>query len=203
MKNFPDLLYYDYVLYKIVSMYIANEDQDAILPYLKLATVLHKLIKDEKISIDSEIYVKEILIKALQFSVKLKKSYSDIDSLMQGLLTILKDCQIKYTADPKICKIKNIIYLCCMHIYSDRPDFCPYFKIVLTDLGYFDFRRLFQEMGFRGEFEYSLIHKELVSIKFMKPAMCSFTDNLIEKIESNLQPKPKIHGSSPGEKIAW
>ena len=62
-----DVFYYDYILSKIISMYEENTPIENLVSYLKIATVLSRKFRIEKLSLlDKQLYLKEAYVKILQ-----------------------------------------------------------------------------------------------------------------------------------------
>jgi hypothetical protein len=67
MDALVDIFYYDFLLSKVIELYHHRASIDCIIPYLKIATVMSKKFRDDKIPMDTQVYLKEIYVKIIQY----------------------------------------------------------------------------------------------------------------------------------------
>ena len=123
MDALVDIFYYDFILSKIIEMYHENESIETIIPYLKLATVMSKKFRDDKITMDSQVYIKEIYVKIIQFikhyvSVKNEtKDHKSPNKLIECIQSAISEL-------PELQEDANFLKLCSLAfaIYSKQEE---------------------------------------------------------------------------------
>lgn len=173
-----DLFYYDFILFKIIEMYHKQTRTSLILPYLKIATVLSAKFRKLQITMDSELYSKEICIKVIQLIAQCKQGCANHQAsimntihLMDG---VIKDSPVLET-DKVFLLIMRVLYTISMaKLEKNQVN-----KIEPT---------LIKLNIKRSEFELTRLEKQLYSIQFRNPVMIKFA----EYIKSNIDEETPV-----------
>lgn len=201
MDTLVDVFYYDYILSKIVKMYETDTPIDSLVSYLKIATVLSRKFRIEKISpLDTQLYLKEAYVKILQV---LRMESNDSCSTIEKVFDCFTTLSMEYgpLEDEKaFIKMKMVL----LSIYEKRQGSnkennetskTQRLLIRLEEDEKDGIKQLIAENNIENIIKYLK-----GTLKFDTPVMMKFTGFIKKEIEEE---RKITTGDSPGTRIGW
>lgn len=209
MDRLVDVFYYDYILYKIIALYLEGAPSHRIVVYCKLANILNIEYTDIGIRLDPEVYLKTIFIKVLQLC---RKEGSDAREHILGTMTYLMhllDTE-KLGDGPGQSKVVKMVSICYAHYFRDDPQAnTSHLDFILRTNGTGCSRKMLSEEGLPEDFSAEAIFEHCRTLKFGRPVLFDFVQQVKTDIDQNIlggkgkKPKVDINRTSPGQKIRW
>lgn len=204
-----DVFYYDYILYKIISLYLAKAPSDKIAVYCKLANIFNIECVDARMKLDPEVYFKIIFIKVVQLCSKEDTSAKrHIHSIMAYLMHVL---DVHRLSDlPQYGRLVRIISICYTYHFSDDPQAdAGYLDFILKSNGTTCHRKMLATENLPENFNREALFDCCKTFKFGRPILLDFVHQIKRDIDRNMseknskKPKVDVNTTSPGQKINW
>lgn len=206
MDTLVDIFYYDYILTKIIEMYHENVPLPTLVPYLKIATVMSKKFRDEKIPMDKQVYTKEVYVKVIQV-IKYCISVSPRDPKSQGkLIDCIKGVTHEFPeleTDEEFVVVRNVAFVLYLHLDAEengtanKNSYVEY--INKTNEGLKKEQRE-QFVRLNGDLRETELLEYLQTISLGSPAMRKFALSIKGDIDEKEQITKR---DSIGEKVNW
>lgn len=186
-----DMLYYDHLLSRIVSMHREDAPLEDIMPYAALATQLNGVLRARSVKFDSELYVKEILVKTL-LVIPSNERESKLPNLIDSV-NIVKSEYEEILSDSRFIRIHDVIKMCLAYYNSSNMD------ELLKCCGLLDIRYS------PSRFPLDELRDILNDIPLKSPGLVRYAAKLMRSSMNNKPSKKKISflGNDPGERINW
>lgn len=160
-------------------MYHSNDPINTIIPYLKIATVMSKKFRDDKVPMDRQAYLKEVYVKAIQvvkhcISGKDNKSPAKLIDCIKGVISELP----ALASDSDFIKIRNVAF--CIFIGKTNG-------VNMNDeerINFEEYMKYIKESGFESlEFTELNLLLHLKTIKLDNPVMKKFVMSIKTRID--------------------
>lgn len=214
MEDLVDVFYYDYILSRIIELYEQAASISVLIPYLKIATVLSKKFRDDKISLDSQIYMKEAYVKIVQITKQhFMKPGMDVSTVLKAF-----ECfQVIMEEFPDVEQEKGFenIKAVAVFIYgltkkgltlnecAEYQKYDEYINKITASLKE-ESRNMIKTLN--EECSYEKVMEFLNEIKFQNPVLKRFAEFVkddVDREQSIIGEKKITTGNSPGEKVKW
>ncbi|KAI5150603.1 hypothetical protein ENBRE01_1593 [Enteropsectra breve] len=107
MLDLVDVLYYDYILYKICIKYANDAHQNELHPFLEILSQMHQAMQESGLELDSEVYLKELLVLAFQACKEIGEDNLQKASvgLMEAFVTVSRKRDLGNDSEAKSLKL--------------------------------------------------------------------------------------------------
>ncbi|KAI5168347.1 hypothetical protein PAEPH01_0060 [Pancytospora epiphaga] len=210
MERLVDIFYYDYILCKIIDMYNKDKPAPELSFYCKIANTLQMEYANADVKLDSEIYVKTVLIKLLQLSETPSDDHRpQINAIMLYLRFTMDENNFSIT--PLLKRLITVVSICYAYCFTKDEGFnMDNVNFVVSHNGTFAYKALLNREDMGPEFSWNGIFDYCKTFKFGQPVLFKFVKEIKDEIDLNntddlATKKVKINPltESPGQKLSW